>query len=112
MTPIKFRQLALSLPKAEESNLVARVDFLVHGKVFASLFPNDGWGVIKLARELQLDLVHNEPSIFEACDGAWGRNGATKIFLDNAEEGSTLRALISAYRKHAPKALIAELDDE
>ena len=108
MTPKKFRQLALSLPEASESEDVDHPDFRVRGKVFATLFPGDEWGVIKLTRELQVELVNEQPNVFEVCNGPWGRNGATIVFLKDAEEGSVLRALVDAWRKNAPKSLTGD----
>ena len=111
MTPEKFRQLALSLPEASESQHKNHPDFRVRGKIFATLFAQEDWGVVKLSRELQVELINEEPDVFEACKGAWGRNGATIVFLKNAEEGSVLRALIDAWRKHAPMSLTEGFDD-
>ena len=112
MTPEKFRQLALSLPETSASQHMNRPDFRVWGEVFASLFPEEEWGVVKLARELQAELINKEPIVFEACSGAWGRDGATIVFLKDAEEGSVFRALISAWRKNAPTSLTEDFDDQ
>ena len=111
MTPKKFRQLALSLPETSESECVSDPNFRVQGKVFASLFPKEGWGVIKLAPELQAELLKQEPDVFAACKGAWGRNGATIVFLEHAEEGSVFRALISAWRKNARTSLTEDFEE-
>ena len=112
MTPEKFRQLAASLPEVSEDEHMNHPDFLVGGKVFASLFPDEDWGVIKLAPELQAKLLVEQPSVFQRCNGAWGKNGATIVFLKEAEEGSVLRALISAWRKHAPTSLAETFDNQ
>ena len=111
MTPEKFQQLALSLPESSISSDKSRPDFQVRGKIFASLFPADDWGVVKLTPELQAELVEQEPDVFEPCKGAWGRNGATVVFLKSAEEGCVLRALIDAWRKIAPKPLVRDWDE-
>ena len=110
MTPRKFRQLALSLPEALESEHMNHPDFRVGGKVFASLFPDDGWGVIKLTPDLQAELLTEQPEVYEACKGAWGRAGATIVLLEDAEEGSVLKALIAAWRRNAPRKLLKEFD--
>ena len=112
MTPQKFRQLALSLPATSEGQHVNHPDFRVQGKIFATLFAQEGWGVVKLSPELQAQLLSEEPSVFEACNGAWGRAGATIVFLKEAEEGVVFRALVSAWRKHAPASLAEDFDDE
>ena len=110
MTPKKFRKLALSLPETAEYGHMKRPDYRVREKTFATLLPREAWGVVKLTPELQAELLNEEPDVFEACNGAWGRNGATVVFLKNADEGSVPRALIAAWRKHAPKSLTEELD--
>ena len=110
MTPRKFRQLALSLPETTEHEHMNHPDFRVGGKVFASLFPDDGWGVIKLTPELQTELLEAQPDVYEPCKGAWGRAGATIVTLEDAEEGRVLKALIAAWRRHAPRSLIEEFD--
>ena len=112
MTPKKFRQLALSLPESSESEHMNHPDFRVQGKMFASLFPEEEWGVVKLTPELQAELLNEEPNVFEACKGAWGRSGATIVFLKEAEEGSVFRALISAWRKNASTSLTEDFDDQ
>ena len=101
MTPNRFRQLALILPDTSESGH----DYLVGENVFATLFPSDEWGVVKLTPELQTELVKEEPNVFQVCNGAWGRNGATIVFLKDADEGDVFRALSDAWRKHAPQSL-------
>ena len=106
MTPEKFQQLALSLPEVSQNE----PDFSVQNKVFASLFPTDHWAVVKIVPELQNALVAKDPDSFEACKGAWGRNGATVVSLADADEGDVLRALISAWRKCAPASLVEDFD--
>ena len=112
MSPQKFRQLALSLPETRESECKNDPHFRVQGTIFASVYPEEGWGVIKLAPELQAELFREEPTVFAACKGAWGRNGATIVFLKDAEEGSVLRALISAWRKNARTPFTNDREDQ
>ena len=105
MTPKKFRELALSLPEAVESGHASRPDYRVREKVFATLFPEEEWAVIKLPPEVQVELRSEDPQVFERCKGAWGRSGATIVLLKNAKEDPVFRALIAAWRKYAPVSL-------
>ena len=105
MTADRFEELALSLPEATVSEQSDRPDYRVREKIFASLFPRDNWAVIKMTRELQAELVQHQPELFRPCNGAWGRNGATIVFFQDAEEGTVLRALMSAWRKNAPPSV-------
>ena len=48
MTADEFRRLALSLPEAVESSHMDHPDFRVAGKIFATLGPDETWGMVKL----------------------------------------------------------------
>ena len=112
MTPQQFRELALSLPETTTRGDATYPDFQVRGTTFATIGPGGEWGVIKMTPDLQAELMHQEPEVFAACQGAWGRHGATIVALENAEEGSVFRALLTAWQKHAPHALSEKLDDQ
>ena len=105
MTPDKMRELALSLPETSVSEHADRLDFEVDGKVFASQFPSQGWGVLKLDPETQASLTARAPATFEACKGAWGRAGATVVLLHAADEGEFFEGLSAAWRRHASDGL-------
>ena len=111
MTPKKFRQLALSLPNTSECGTTSHPDYRVSGTTFASLCPGGDWAVLKLTREHQAELLDEAPGVYEVCNGAWGKNGATLVMLRDAEEGRVLGALICAWRKHAPDSLTEDFDD-
>ena len=53
MTDDDFRKIALSLPEAIESAHMGHPDFRVGGKIFATLMPEDGWGMVKLTPDEQ-----------------------------------------------------------
>jgi hypothetical protein len=112
MTADEFRALALSLPEAVEGAHMGHADFRVRGKIFATLGPDEGWGMVKLTPETQGTFVRGEPDAFQPFNGAWGRRGCTRVLLDAAEESSTRQALIAAWRNTAPKRLAQTLDDE
>ena len=48
MTADEFRGLALDLPEAVEGAHMGHPDFRVGGKIFASLGPDEAWGMVKL----------------------------------------------------------------
>lgn len=111
MTPADFRRLALQLPEAAEQEHMDHPDFRVRGKVFATLgWPDAAWGVVKLAPEEQAIRIQAQPDVFEHVPGAWGRRGYTKVKLSTADEQALRSALRAAWRKVAPKRLIAEHD--
>lgn len=107
-----FRRLALSLPQATESAHMGHADFRVRGKIFATLGPEEIWGMVKLTPEQQAALVRTKPRIFEAINGAWGRGGATKVWFGEAAESTIRRALVAAWRNTAPKGLAEQHDDD
>lgn len=105
MTPDEFRSLALSFPEAVELQHMGHPDFRVGGKIFATLWPDDDWGMAKLTVEQQADFIRRDPKTFEPIPGGWGRKGATKVKLPTAREASVRQALAAAWRNTAPKRL-------
>ena len=112
MTAQEFRELALSLPEAMEAAHGGHPDFRVRGKIFATLGPDESWGMAKLTPELQALFVRTEPKVFQPVHGAWGRWGCTYVRLEAASEPSVRQALIAAWRNTAPKRLAQQLDEE
>jgi hypothetical protein len=105
MTATDFRNLALSLPETEEQAHMSHPDFRVCGKIFATLGPNEEWGMVKLTPELQASLVAAHPKMFKPVNGAWGRRGCTYVSLDEADAKIVQPAVIAAWRHIAPKRL-------
>ena len=106
MTPEDFRKLALALPETEEHSHMNHPDFRVAGKIFATLaYPNKDWGMVKLTPSQQEELVQSHPAVFNPCNGAWGRQGATSVLLTKANKPILRQALLTAWRNHAPADL-------
>ena len=112
MTADEFRSLALGLPEASEGAHMGHADFRVRGKIFATLGPDEDWGMVKLTPTEQASFVRTEPDVFEPIKGAWGRRGCTKVTLAAAEELTVRHALIAAWRSTAPKRLVQEHEGE
>src|SRR5262245_46398727 len=111
VTADEFRNLALSLPEAEESSHMNHPDFRVRGKIFATLWPDEDWGMVKLTPEQQTMFTHSEPKIFEPIKGGWGLRGATKVSLRSAKKVSVRKALVAAWLNTAPKKLSNQFPD-
>ena len=106
MTPNEFRKMALSLPEAIEASHMDHPDFRVGGKIFATLgYPDAGIGMVKLTPKQQAIFVEANPEVFEPFQGAWGRNGATKVHLKPAKKDRVREALVTAWENTAPKWL-------
>jgi hypothetical protein len=100
MTSDEFRKMALEIPTAVERSHMNHPDFRVAGKIFASLgVPDESWGMVKLTPEQQRTLIENAPEIFRPCNGAWGRQGATNVYLP-AAKATIVRAALEAAAKN------------
>jgi len=110
MTGNQFRKMALSLPEASESAHMGHPDFRVLGKIFATLWPDESWGMVKLTPEQQEQFIEAEPGVFMPVKGGWGRRGATLVHLAPATSETLRPALVAAWRNVAPKRLARELD--
>jgi hypothetical protein len=108
MTPEEFRGIALELPEATEGAHMNHPDFRVRGKIFATLWPSDGRGVVMLTPEQQKVATQAEPKVFEPVPGGWGRQGSTSVHLQHAREASVRSALLQAWRNKAPDSLVDE----
>jgi hypothetical protein len=112
MTADEFRDLALSFPEAREDQHMGHPDFRVRKKIFASLAPDDTWGMVKLTPAQQKSFCFADRKAFEPIAGAWGTRGCTKVNLAAADEPTVRQALAAAWRNTAPKKLAEGLSDE
>jgi hypothetical protein len=110
MTPDDMRRIALTMPEAVESAHMAHPDFRVRGRIFATLWPAEGRGVVKLPAEQQGLLAEAEPSVFEPVPGAWGVQGWTNVRLAAADEATLRSAVTAAWRTVAPRRLVTQFD--
>lgn len=107
MTPKGFRQIALSLPETEERSHMNHPDFRVGGKIFATLgYPDKTRAMVKLSPEDQHNFSKDYPDLFTPLKGAWGRRGATSVYLKAARKEPLTKAIQAAWRTIAPKHLL------
>ena len=105
MTINEFRKMALEIPKAVEQSHMNHPDFRIAGKIFASLgTPDANWGMVKLTPEQQRGFIEKAPEVFRPCSGAWGRAGATNVYLASAKASIVRTALDAAAENVAPRA--------
>jgi hypothetical protein len=112
MTGKQFRRLALSFPEAVEQAHMGHPDFRVRSKIFATLGPDEDWGMVKLTADEQRLFTRAEPKVFRPASGAWGRRGCTIVTLRDADELTVRQALGAAWRNAAPKRLVSESEAE
>jgi hypothetical protein len=111
MTTAEFRRIALALPEVIEGSHMGHADFRVGGKIFATLgYPNDTFAVVMLSPADQDLIVRDYPKTFAPVAGKWGASGSTTVLLRTAVKRAVELALESAWRKRAPKKLLALLD--
>ena len=114
MTPAEFRRLALRLPEAIEGAHMGHADFRVGGRIFATLgHPTDEFAVVMLSPQDQDLIVRDHPRAFAPVKGAWGASGSTTVTLKALGPKSVAvvaAALEAAWRKRAPKRLLASLE--
>ena len=101
MTPDGFRKLALGFPGAIESEHMNHPDFRVRKKIFATIHPDDAWGVVMLTPAQQKEFVAASPEAFFFVKGGWGRGGATKVLLKAVKPATLRDALARAWRNRA-----------
>ena len=107
MTPESFRQIALSLPGAIESEHMAHPDFRAGGKIFASLgYPDQEHGMVVLPPAEQAKFLRSHPKVFSPAKGAWGKRGSTMVLLGLVDKATLEGVLELAWRNKAPKHLL------
>ena len=97
MTADEFRDLALSFPDAYEQGHMGHPDFRVKKKIFATLGPQEAFGMVKLTPEQQTFFIDKDGRTFQPVKGGWGLKGATKVNLERAKESNVLQALRAAW---------------
>ena len=108
VTSAAFRKLALSHPGTEERQHMNHPDFRASGKIFATLgYPDKTRGMVKLSPEDQHNFSKDHPDMFVPVKGAWGRRGATSVYLSAAKHAVVAKAIEAAWRNAAPKRPLA-----
>lgn len=94
------------MPEAFESSHMGHADFRVNNKIFATLgYPDERHGMVVIPIDEQARLLEEEPDVFAAAAGAWGRRGSTIVNLQKAKSALLRRAMTLAWQGKAPKDL-------
>ena len=110
MTADDFRRIALSLPDAFESAHMDHPDFRVSGKIFATIWPDEDWGMVKLTLEQQSFFTPRRARGLCPREGWLGAEGATNVRLESANPTTVQTALVTAWRNIAPKKTAMKLE--
>jgi hypothetical protein len=100
-----FRRIALALPDAIEAAHMGHPDFRVRNRIFATLRPDDGVGVVKTTREEMEALAAARPDVYEA--RPWGASSWLRIHLGAADADEVADLVAEAWCAVAPKRLAA-----
>jgi hypothetical protein len=106
------RRLALALPETTEEDHHGRPSFRVRGKIFATLHVPHERAMLKLPRDEQLAISAAQPDVYAPVPGTWGERGSTLVELPGADEAELAELVEEAWRRVAPKRLLAVRDDQ
>jgi hypothetical protein len=98
ISPDDFRRIALGMDNASEGAHMGHPDFRVKGRVFATLHHDHLHGMVKLTPEQQQTFVLEHQTVFVPENGAWGRQGCTRVRLDAVDEDTLGAAMTLAWR--------------
>ncbi len=96
-----FRRIALGMKDATEGAHMGHPDFRVHGKIFATLHPDNATAMVKLSPEQQHEFVARAGQAFAPENGAWGRQGCTAVRLDAVDAEILGEAITLAWQNIA-----------
>ena len=100
ITTKTFRRIALGMDGAIEGAHMGHADFRAHGRIFASIQSAER-GMVKLTPDQQGASVAGDPQSFVPENGAWGRQGYTRVMLATVDEESLGEAMTLAWRNSA-----------
>ena len=110
MTAAQFRRAVLRFPEVIEGSHHGHADFRVGGRIIATMgYPSEAHAVVMLSPSDQ-DLIVRAHAGFAPVAGKWGASGNTVITLASADRDAVEAALDAAWRRRAPKKLIATLE--
>jgi hypothetical protein len=111
MTTSALRELALSLPGAEERETWGHPTFRVRGKIFATMYEGDDGAVatVKASPEEQTVLLAADPATFGVASHV-GRYGWTTVRLERVDPDEMRELVVEAWRQTAPKRAVAAFD--
>ena len=105
------REIALSMPEAEEREHMNHPDFRVRNKIFATLWPSKTEAVVMVDPAEVDPLIDEQPKVFSR-NGWSEKYGALTVDLDQIEEAQFRVLIRKSWLRKAPKNLAAELQSE
>ena len=109
MTFKQFRKLCLALPEAEELETWGEATFRIKDRIFAMGSPDGKFVSVKASLDDQAGLVAMDPKTF-APSAYTGRFGWVQVRLAGVGLELAQRIVTNAWRRSAPRRLVAELE--
>jgi hypothetical protein len=102
-TDKEFRRIALALEGAIQSAHMGHPDFRVGGRIFATLHQDLQHAMVKLTPEQQERFVAEHGDAFAPENGAWGRQGSTRVRLAAVDEDALGQVVTLAWQNTVRK---------
>lgn len=109
VTPGRFRELAMQLPRVEEIDHFGTPSFRVRGKIFAQFARSGSDAIFKFSRD-ELDVLRLSAGDLFVPDPSWGKHGWTHVRIAEMDEAWVDQLLRDAWRRVTPKKMHGELD--
>jgi YjbR protein len=103
MRPDDFRRIALGMEGAVEGAHMGHPDFRVNARIFATIHPDQQFGMVNLTPEQQQQFIREHPATFAPESGAWGRAGCTSVRLNSVHEETLGEAMTLAWQNTIAK---------
>ena len=100
-----IRRIALALPQAYEADHHGIPSFRVRKRIFCTVHLDRPRIVLKLDREVQLDMIAAHPGVVEPCDYQ-PQHGWTFVWFEQADTSALVILLRLAWSAVAPKRLV------
>ena len=104
-----FRRVALGMEGAVEGAHMGHPDFRVNARIFATIHPDQQFGMVQLTPDQQQQFIHDHPETFAPESGAWGRAGCTRVRLDSVYEETLGEAMTLAWQNTIEKGHVRQL---
>jgi len=104
-----LRREALALPEAEERETWGEATFRVRGRIFLMFGADRTHASVKASLDDQAALLEMAPGTFSA-SAYTGRFGWVSVRLAGVEAGLMQRLVVAAWRRTAPRRLVAAYD--
>lgn len=110
MTGNDLRRIAMALPETEEKvTWEVDITFRVRDKIFVVMGQDGGSASVKASVEAQQALVGSDPKTFSVSHYT-GRYGWTTVDLARVDASEMQELVEEAWRRTAPKKLVAAFD--